>query len=181
MFYKYESDFDNDLMFWSNATADLWHKGEIGESDLPDELLHALNELWTDSHLVCCYLVEFKGRYGVALESIYDRDFAESLGVTYNRCAVYGCRRPLDYSQRSSADNRSVIDPFGIDLYLPAISYLHISCSSLRHFWRDVGSAVFCAVGHGGGSLHLVPNFSKSWKPHSSLCCFMRIRSGNRL
>ena len=92
-----------------------------------------------------------------------------------------GCRRPLDYSQRSSADNRSVIDPFGIDLYLPAISYLHISCSSLRHFWRDVGSAVFCAVGHGGGSLHLVPNFSKSWKPHSSLCCFMRIRSGNRL
>lgn len=83
MFYKYESDFDNDLMFWSNATADLWHKGESGESDLPDELLHALNELWTDSHLVCCYLVEFKGRYGVALESIYDRDFAESLGVTY--------------------------------------------------------------------------------------------------
>ena len=84
MFYKYESDFDNDLMFWSNATADLWHKGEIGEGDLPDELLHALNELWTDSHLVCCYLVEFKGRYGVALESIYDRDFAESLGVTYS-------------------------------------------------------------------------------------------------
>lgn len=84
MFYKYESNFDNDLMFWSNATADLWHKGESGESDLPDELLHALNELWTDSHLVCCYLVEFKGRYGVALESIYDRDFAESLGVTYS-------------------------------------------------------------------------------------------------
>lgn len=111
-------------------------------------------------------------------------DFEHSLPtrrVVHNRCAVYGCRRPLDYSQRSSADNRSVIDPFGIDLYLPAISYLHISCSSLRHFWRDVGSAVFCAVGHGGGSLHLVPNFSKSWKPHSSLCCFMRIRSGNRL
>ena len=28
--------------------------------------------------------LEFKGRYGVALESIYDRDFAESLGVTYS-------------------------------------------------------------------------------------------------
>lgn len=28
MFYKYESDFDNDLMFWSNCTADLWHDGE---------------------------------------------------------------------------------------------------------------------------------------------------------
>ena len=38
MFYKYESDFDNDLMFWSNCTADLWHDGEIGEDDLPDEL-----------------------------------------------------------------------------------------------------------------------------------------------
>lgn len=48
MFYKYESDFDNDLMFWSNCTADLWHDGEIGEDDLPDELASCLNELWTD-------------------------------------------------------------------------------------------------------------------------------------
>lgn len=83
MFYKYESALDNDLIFWSNATADLRHNGEIGEDDLPGELLHALNELWTDGHLVSCYLVEFKGRYGIALESIYDRDFAESLGITY--------------------------------------------------------------------------------------------------
>lgn len=81
--YKYESTLDNDLIFWSNATADLRHNGEIGEDDLPDELLHALNELWTDGHLVSCYLVELKGRYGIALESIYDRDFAESLGITY--------------------------------------------------------------------------------------------------
>lgn len=64
MFYKYESTLDNDLIFWSNATADLRHNGEIGEDDLPDELLHALNELWTDGHLVSCYLVELKGRYG---------------------------------------------------------------------------------------------------------------------
>ena len=54
MFYKYESTLDNDLIFWSNATADLRHNGEIGEDDLPDELLHALNELWTDGHLVSC-------------------------------------------------------------------------------------------------------------------------------
>ena len=47
MFYKYESDFDNDLMFWSNATADLWHKGEIGESDLPDEW----DALWAERDL----------------------------------------------------------------------------------------------------------------------------------
>lgn len=85
MFYKYESTLDNDLIFWSNATADLRHNGEIGEDDLPDELLHALNELWTDGHLVSCYLVELKGRYGIALESIYDRDFAESLGITYSK------------------------------------------------------------------------------------------------
>ena len=104
MFYKYESDFDNDLMFWSNATADLWHKGEIGESDLPDELLHALNELWTDSHLVCCYLVEFKGRYGVALESIYDRDFAESLGVTYSELLKRVEKRRLEYQDRRMAN-----------------------------------------------------------------------------
>ena len=83
MFYKYESTLDNDLIFWSNATADLRHNGEIGEDELPDELLHALNELWTVGQLVSCYLVVLKGRYGIALESIYDRDFAESLGITY--------------------------------------------------------------------------------------------------
>lgn len=94
MFYKYESTLDNDLIFWSNATADLRHNGEIGEDDLPDELLHALNELWTDGHLVSCYLVELKGRYGIALESIYDRDFAESLGITYrDRSGVYRRKR----------------------------------------------------------------------------------------
>lgn len=111
-------------------------------------------------------------------------DFEHSLPtrrVVHNRCAVYGCRRPLDYSQRSSADNRSVIDPFGIDLYLPPISYLHFSCSPLRHFWRDVGSAVLCTIGHDGGSRHLVPNFSKGWKPTFPLCCLLRIRSDNRL
>lgn len=33
MFYKYESDFDNDLMFWSNCTADLWHDGMMARSE----------------------------------------------------------------------------------------------------------------------------------------------------
>ena len=115
----------------------------------------------------------------VLLVTLSIRSLQGELFITDAQYMVAACRWII--ANGPPADNRSVIDPFGIDLYLPAISYLHISCSSLRHFWRDVGSAVFCAVGHGGGSLHLVPNFSKSWKPHSSLCCFMRIRSGNRL
>lgn len=101
MFYKYESTLDNDLIFWSNATADLRHNGEIGEDDLPDELLHPLNELWTDGHLVSCYLVELKGRYGIALESIYDRDFAESLGITYGEL-VKRVEKKANYISRES-------------------------------------------------------------------------------
>ena len=34
MFYKYESDFDNDLMFWSNATADIHFSGKILKAGL---------------------------------------------------------------------------------------------------------------------------------------------------
>lgn len=85
MLYEYNNDFGSDLVFWSNATADLWHNGEIGENDLPDELQRALNELWTDSYWVNCYLVEFKGHYGIALEATYDAYFANTaICITYN-------------------------------------------------------------------------------------------------
>ncbi len=115
MFYKYESTLDNDLVFWSNATADLWHDGEIGEDDLPDELASCLNELWTDSHLVSCYLVEYKGRYGIALESIYDRDFAKSLGITYSELVTRAEKKANYISNYISKEWPQFVTLFGKD------------------------------------------------------------------
>lgn len=76
-------------------------------------------------------------------------------------------------------------DPLSIHSELTYICQQYPICILVAVLYDTFGEMsvrlFFCAVGHGGGSLHLVPNFSKSWNPHSSLCCFMRIRSGNRL
>lgn len=75
-----------------------------------------------------------RGTWGTWLKERVDysqRTANNFMRAVHNRYAVYGCRRSLDYSQRPSADNRSVNDSFGIGLYLPAISYLHFSCSPL--------------------------------------------------
>lgn len=82
MLHSYENGFGNDLVFWSNATGDLHHGDQIDEGDLPVELQRAFNELWSDGYLTCCYLVEFKGHYGVMLEAVYDSGHADGIGIT---------------------------------------------------------------------------------------------------
>lgn len=52
-------------------------------AELPNELQRAYNELWSESYWASCYIVEFNGKYGVALEAEYDDDFAEDKGISY--------------------------------------------------------------------------------------------------
>ena len=84
MLYSYENDFGDDLVFWSNATGDLHHGDQIDESDLPNELQRAFDELWSDGYSTCCYLVAFKGHYGVMLEAVYDSGYAHSICIAYS-------------------------------------------------------------------------------------------------
>jgi len=82
--------FKNDLKYWSNCCAELHHYGQydIEESDLPKELLRAYQELWTDGHCSRCYLVEYKGAYGIALINEFDNDFASDSDLTMDELYI---------------------------------------------------------------------------------------------
>lgn len=77
---KYGSSFDegkrygDDLRYWCNACGELHHWGQynITEEDLPGRLRDMYNEIWEESpYGNYCYLVEYKGEYGIALINEY--------------------------------------------------------------------------------------------------------------
>ncbi|MDE6625599.1 MAG: hypothetical protein K2K56_04430 [Lachnospiraceae bacterium] len=74
----------DDLKYWCNSLGELHHHGEydIKEDDLPEELKKAYNTLWTDGSGSLCYLVEYKGNYGIALINEFDMEFARDNAIT---------------------------------------------------------------------------------------------------
>ena len=85
MLHEYKNELDEDWAFWSNATGDLHHDGLWldGVEELPAELQRACNDLWTDGLWANCYLAEFEGQYGVALEAEYDEELADDAKMSY--------------------------------------------------------------------------------------------------
>ncbi len=84
MLYEFNDKLEN-FVYWSNCTGDLHHNAEYwidNVEDLPKELQVAYNELWSDSYWANCYIAEFNGKYGIALEAEYDNYFAEELKVS---------------------------------------------------------------------------------------------------
>lgn len=87
---KKHFEFDNEfelnkrLKYWSNACGELHHHGEydIEESELPEELQKVYNTLWTEDSGSLCYLIEYKGNYGIALINEFDEEFAKNNAVT---------------------------------------------------------------------------------------------------
>lgn len=73
-----------DLKYWSNALGELHHHGEYGikEHELPEELQRAYRTLWTAGIGSLCYLVEYKGKYGIALINEFDDMTAEYNSAT---------------------------------------------------------------------------------------------------
>ena len=80
MLYEFSDNIPDIMCYWSNSLAEL--SGDIVEDDLPTELKRVLGDLWTDAYVVRCYLFEFYGRYGVALEAEYEADYARDLGIS---------------------------------------------------------------------------------------------------
>lgn len=81
MLYEFRDNIPDTMRYWSNGCADLL-SGDICEDDLPMELRRVLDDLWTDAYVTRCYLFEFKGRYGVAIEAEYEADYARDLGIS---------------------------------------------------------------------------------------------------
>lgn len=86
MLHEFKNEVGGNFVYWSNCTGDLHHNAEYWIDDvvkLPKELQRAYNELWSEQYWANCYIVEFNGKYGVALEAEYDAEFASDKGISY--------------------------------------------------------------------------------------------------
>lgn len=103
MLYEFENELGGDFVYWSNCTGDLHHNCEYwidNVEELPSELQKAYNELWSEEYWVNCYIVEFNGKYGVALEAEYDRYFADDLGITYDALIEAAKDKTIGYADK---------------------------------------------------------------------------------
>lgn len=87
MFYRYRDELGGGWVYWCTATGEIHRNGDFDckYEDMPMALRSAYDKLWTDMYDVSCYVVQFQGKCGIALGAEYDRDFAQSLGVSYER------------------------------------------------------------------------------------------------
>jgi len=103
--------YSKDLKYWCNACGELHHHGEydITEDELPKELSRAYNGLWSDSTGSLCYLVEYKGEYGIALINEFDEEFAKNTDVSMN--ALYACMktRAEEYSTMNEFKDTKIL------------------------------------------------------------------------
>ena len=85
------------ITFWSNCCGDLHHNGEydVSEEQLPEELQRAYRELWEEGNGCLEYLLEYGGRYYVALSAEFDGDYADMLGLSMDELYTVGKRNAL--------------------------------------------------------------------------------------
>ena len=96
--------------YWSNATGDL----NAALEDLPVQLRRVLDELWSDGYGVECYLVEWNGRYCVQLSAMYDRDYAEDLGMGYPELVeLADAQTAAEISKKDLGCRHGRFSPFG--------------------------------------------------------------------
>lgn len=85
--YENEKEMNSHLKYWSNACGELHHHGEYDLTnilELPEELQRAYKELWKEGNGCLEYLVEYDGKYYIALISEFDDTFANDKGLSMN-------------------------------------------------------------------------------------------------
>jgi len=98
MLYEFENELGGDFVYWCNCTGDLNHVNDI--SELPTEVQRAYNELWNENYWANCYVVEFNGKYGIALEAEYDSDFADDKKMSYDELLDIAKRKAEECSKK---------------------------------------------------------------------------------
>lgn len=102
-------EFDNELelnkhlKYWSNACGELHHHGEYdldNITELPEELQRAYNELWKEGNGCLEYLVEYDGKYYIALVSEFDDTFADDSNVSMEKLYEIAKRNALELFQQ---------------------------------------------------------------------------------
>ena len=111
-------EFDNELelnmhlKYWSNACGELHHHGEYdleSISELPEELQRAYNELWKEGNGCLEYLVEYDGKYYIALVSEFDDTFADDSNVSMEALYEIAKKNALELFQQDLFKNTVLI------------------------------------------------------------------------
>jgi hypothetical protein len=74
--------------YWSNSCGETHHWGEydITPDELPKELKRVFDELHNENDFgLNCYLTEYDSEYGISLEAVYDKFYANSIHVSYEK------------------------------------------------------------------------------------------------
>lgn len=100
-FYEFDSklELSRHLKYWSNACGELHYHGEYDLNDiseLPEELQRAYNELWKEGNGCLEYLVEYDGKYYIALVSEFDDTFADDINVSMEELYEIAKRNALE-------------------------------------------------------------------------------------
>lgn len=115
---KKHFEFDNEfelnkhLKYWSNACGELHHHGEYdldSISELPEELQRAYNELWKEGNGCLEYLVEYDGKYYIALVSEFDDTFADDSNVSMEELYEIAKKNALELFQQDLFKNTVLI------------------------------------------------------------------------
>ena len=86
--FESEKELNKHLKYWSNACGELHHQGEYdltNISELPEELQRAYENLWEEGNGCLEYLVEYDGKYYIALISEFDNTFANDNGLSMDK------------------------------------------------------------------------------------------------
>ena len=146
-FYEFDDGVElyNRLKFWSNAAGELHHYGQYDlndASELPKELQRAYDELWNVGDRCLEYLVEFDGKYYVALISEFCRFFAEDEKISMEELYKLAKQNALElYHQDLFKDTILIIgketglnECHEIIFLVPAIE--------LRRVYREIEDAI---------------------------------------
>lgn len=76
-----------EINYYSNSCGEFFNKGkELELEELPKKLQEAFTNLYEENKFgLNCYLVKFKGTYGISLSAGYDECYAKDLGITFFR------------------------------------------------------------------------------------------------
>ena len=111
--YTDEKSLYKDIAYWSNSLGELHHKGEFDladKSELPMELQQAYEKLWTESPFGSnCYLMEYKGQYGIALINEYDTYTAGLVECTMEELYELAAEKAKEISESPLLADTTVI------------------------------------------------------------------------
>lgn len=112
---KYENNdlqkYGEDLSYFCNACGELHYHGkyDITEEQLPEALKRAYNDLWTDCTGSLCYLVEYKGEYGIALINEFDDYYAENSNTTMDSLFEHMKVKAEEYSKMEEFQTTTIL------------------------------------------------------------------------